>query len=292
MKIEKFFEIEFSRILGRTAEVALELIDLDDLGEEAGAKPECQREYRKSVLANMLKSEFNPIAAGFLAVNVRKSGKKMLLDGQHRRGLLEKRGIGEWPCIVVHGLDAKEEAQCWLDFNRHRSNPNSEQTFRAAILAREPAAVSLANIVKRAGFRFPFDKDKSGIEVRAIAALKYAMDRGIIEDVLGTILAAWKDDPMGVHGSVLRGLIHFISVCPSKPSDGGLDRERLILILSDPRVGSPSRILGEAERTANGRSDIYRGVACEIQRLYNKGLRSGRIDYNFRYKGRDSIKHR
>ncbi len=118
-------------------------------------------EYQRSVKSagslkniNHIASNFNWADFGVLIVcELEKANPPQyaVIDGQHRfRAAEQRQDIKELPCAVLSGREAKEQAQTFIAINSKRIKLHSLHEHRAALVAGNPDAVSVEQILKKA----------------------------------------------------------------------------------------------------------------------------------------------
>src|SRR5262245_11306189 len=147
-------------------------------GEESelGAKPELKwikltqlyvpTEYQRPAknltsLANInyIKDQFNWGSCGALIVCELAESKPpqyAIIDGQHRFRAAEAHGgITELPCLVISPREAREQAKRFVEVNSKRLRLHGLHEYRAAVVAGDPTACMIEDILQKAGVRVP-----------------------------------------------------------------------------------------------------------------------------------------
>ena len=121
-----------------------------------------QRPAKNSTsLANIhyIKANFNWASCGALIVCQLAKSKPpqyAIINGQHRFRAAELHGkIFELPCIVISPREAQEQAKHFVEVNSKRIKLHSLHEYRAAVVAGEPGAISVANLLKKAKITVP-----------------------------------------------------------------------------------------------------------------------------------------
>jgi len=226
-------------------------------------------------------SHFDPALIGTLCVSKRSAKEYAIIDGQTRAEGMKRVGLADAPCIVYLGLSRTDEAQLFAKFQTERRGMTSASRFNAQVIAKDPVAVEINEVVTNLGFTIDHNTMNSPMSLRAVAALEYAYHgatagRGaktvkrpdLLSETLETILAAWPKLPDTAKSSVMiRGLAFYLAT--NEP-----DSERLVDRLS--RV-TPSDLAKRAEALREGRgmagkSPAYMAEAIEAQ--YRRNTRS------------------
>ncbi len=250
------------------------------LVSELRIDPEAQRGLKPARIKAMA-GRFDPDRLGYIVVNRRDDGCYYVVDGQHRVATMRMIGWGDQkvPCEVFHGLTQKQEADLFL----HRNNRIAVGTldkFRVRLTAGDPVAVAIDKIVKQVGLSISNNVGPN--KISAVDALERIYLGARIADktkgatalakMLMAICSAWGTESRNFERPVILGIgLLFI-----RYSKINLDRlvERLTAVTGGA-VGlvSKARALNEAEGGALGPC-----VARAIVTLYNRGLRSGKLE--------------
>lgn len=140
-------------------------------------------------------------------------------------------------------------------FQSERKNISALERFRAALVAEEPQARQVAEIVDRTGF--VIERTAQGNGIHAVKALEDVVKRDgpeLLERELRIIGRAWKHKPQGgTTNELLRGLAYFLEREPK------VDDEKLIRRLSvlDPDVLHTRAAQLRQGRGMGGKSSSY-----------------------------------
>jgi len=118
--------------------------------------PEYQREItivgRKNIrriVENFNWSMFAPIMVASVGGN-----KFAIVDGQHRATAAALCGVDKVPCAVIEALRG-EQAAAFRAINANTTRLHTVQLHHAAVAAKDPRALKIAEVVKKAGVRIP-----------------------------------------------------------------------------------------------------------------------------------------
>lgn len=101
--------------------------------------------------SNDIARNWSWIACGVILLALR-FGKYFIIDGQHRWLAAKKRGdIMHLPCMVYGTADIAAEAQAFLKVNNSRKPITGLDRYRAAVVAREPQALVVEDLLHQAG---------------------------------------------------------------------------------------------------------------------------------------------
>lgn len=228
-------------------------------------------------------ASFNPEWVGVLTVSERTNGRGVgyfIIDGQHRARALMKMGWADQrvPCHVRRDLTQSDEAGLFVGLNT-TAKPSAYQRFAKSVLAGDPEAVAISDIVKSVGMSIS-DQQADG-QINAVSTLE-AVYRGgrrsggqdphALLTTLRIATNAWGKTANAVNGQIIHGLGLVVRRYGTK-----IDHDELLKKLA-PFPGGPAGLLGRAR----GLRDIRGGsvancVAAVIVDTYNKGKRSGAV---------------
>jgi hypothetical protein len=251
-------------MIGREIPITEEVLPLSKLNDH----PRYQRKKRPGSLAKMMRKGLNPLAALILVVSRRTNGSLLLIDGGHRKDFLESQGEKEWSCFIAHGLKEREESDVWEDFNHCRTNARPIELLNAQIIAKNPEALTLQNIVHDCGYRFSFEEGQNGVVIDSVDAISTAKSLGFLGKILDALHMAWPDNREAVTGKMIHAMITFLR---SLSDLKDLDFNRLVQSL---RTFTPKNLLLKARESAElSNKKCSREIAKLIALTYNKGLR-------------------
>ena len=250
----------------RTWPYRFELVPLDKLFIDA----DYQRPLTSFV--ETVAREYDPALVGTLIVSERTNGMHAVIDGQTRSEAMRLNSEPEAPCLIYSGLSREQEAELFADLQTKRRGMATYLRFRAALVAKKPEAVAIAQIVRLAGFEL--DVEETPHTVKAIAALEkvYRRDPALLETVMHVIANAWPgaDTEGRVSGDMIGGLAIFIG------REKSVDLERLVERLSatEPRtVRHRANALQEGSGSGSGGRQGY--MADAILGIYMRGRSRG-----------------
>lgn len=171
--------------------------------------------------ARVIAGEFDKDRVGVPVLALRPNGKLVAIDGQHRIFAAKEAGLGDEPmaCQIIDGLSLQAEAEMFLKLNGGRKAVPPLDKYKARIVAKEPAATEIETIIRAEGLRIGSGHGRR--IVRAISAVEFVYNRGVLPDVL-RVLNKWLDgDQSAFDQDLLRGLCYFFLAYPD------VDRVRL-----------------------------------------------------------------
>jgi hypothetical protein len=223
---------------------------------------------------------FDPDALGALEISLRKDGRYVIVDGQHRKAMLETLGYLDQlaPCLVHRGLTFEQEAKLFVNKNTMR-RPELLDFYLQRLNAKEELAVAIHEIVSEFGLTIGRGNNDKNIQAIKAVQVTYLGDRGkgsgrnpkALRDTLWTLIAAWGSASEVFTGDVLEGLgLMFLR------DNTTIDRKLLAEKLA--KQGSVSRIIGRAKmaKETHGGS-VARNVAGVATELYNRGHRVNKL---------------
>lgn len=155
--------------------------------------------------------EFNPDAIGVLYVSRRDDGTVVIIDGQQRRAAFLRMGWGDQrlPCMVYSGLTQAEEASLWTDYNELRTKPTPLDRFRADLVAGDPDAVSVQQILDRHNLTFGTATTKRAYVIRSVGAVRTVHQRAgtdVLDQTLDSLNRAWPQSPDAFQGEFIQAV--------------------------------------------------------------------------------------
>lgn len=172
--------------------------------------------------------DYNPALVGTLIVSEREGGRMAVIDGQTRMEGMRRNDEVVAPCLVYHDLSQADEAALFRDMQTQRRGMATYLRFRAALVARDPEAIAIQQIVTEAGF--DLGVALTATTIQAIAALEtvFRSSPDLLRRVMTIIAAAWPDPTTDYRTSaeVIRGLSLFLR------KEKRIDEARLIDRLS------------------------------------------------------------
>lgn len=169
--------------------------------DELQVSPLYQRVANKNRIALFAK-QFSPVLCEPLFVSKRKNGELFVVDGNHRRNVLQKQGYTHWLAYVIEGLTSAEEAKLFELLNTQRSNASAAQRFKARLHWKDPIALTIKSTVEKCGFLLVLEnlKSRTGIEIHAVEALdrihRKSNQPGLFQ-TLDLISYCWDADEIG-----------------------------------------------------------------------------------------------
>lgn len=252
-----------------------------------------QRPVSKAFVAHMVR-EWDPMLAGALIVNRRKSGKYAVLDGSRRLHAIQQVGTPDIWALVYEGLPYRKEAELFVEYNFVRGNVSPYIRHRAEVEARLPFAMALREIASNEGFEIKPSisgetaiscimtlEDVLLVRTREAGAPGWRMVKErqnwltmaqvdgpeLLRRTLGAIREGWRERdntwPQAKTGAMVRGIARFLAANPRV----GVDALAKALIHKDPVVVQDEARQLQAPGAGSGKG---RPVEVVITRLYNK----------------------
>jgi len=236
-------------------------------------------EYQRSVKSdasakniNYIKANFNWAEFGALIVCPLAGSNPpqfAVMDGQHRFRAAEARGdISDLPCVVIGDREAKEQASSFVVINSKRVKLHSLQAYHAAVVAGDPDAVALADILKKCkvevanmAISLKSTHPRMTCAVGSLLKMIGEYSEKQIVWVLTIIPEAYGDEKGMLRPNLIRTLANFIKEKPDT------DRAAMIHALQEIDVD-------ELEKDARGHRKIQGGTMANamltvIERKYN-----------------------
>ena len=259
--------------LNHTKPSVYELVPLDALTID----PRTQRqEGVNAARAAKIAEEWNPAAAGTLAVSRRHDGSLVCIDGAHRSAAARSLGIPELPALVYSGLTLAQEAALFVELNDFRS-PSLLSRMLAGRVAGDPVATDVLNIIERHGWKISCSSDAGHFAAVAAAERVYRNGVGVLnpgaypellDRSMNLLTVAWRHDRESAHQMILLGIAQFLA-----RFGDGVDVAAFALALAQER---PYNIVAKAKglQSAQG-GTVPAALGKVLTGLYNKRRRTG-----------------
>lgn len=145
------------------------IIEIDK--RELHVDPTYQRDVSaKDTKVQAIAASWSWVACGAIIVAMR-NGKAHVVDGQHRvLASLLRPDINMLPCIVFETTGVEHEAKAFLQANTFRKPMKSSDQFRALVVAGDPTAIKVHELIRTHGRGINSSGD-SPTGVRCVAAV-------------------------------------------------------------------------------------------------------------------------
>jgi hypothetical protein len=211
-----------------------------------------------------IKLNFNWAACGALIVCLNANRRKYaVIDGQHRYEAAMLRGdIGELPCLIIGQRELQHQAETFVEINSKRVRLSNLQAFPAAIMAKNPDAVALKEILDECEVTIPRFPVQAGLtqprETCALAtllALLKTHSKNQIRLILNIIPDAYGEKKGQMRAMLIKALAAALKQDPK------LDRDTLIEALrqNDPedlQTNAAACVKAQGGRALNYMVDI------------------------------------
>lgn len=118
-------------------------------------------------------------ACGVILVAQRGDNRYYVYDGQHRVLAARRRDdIQQLPCMVVGFEELSDEARAFVLTNTVRGTVSALSTYNADLVAGDPIAIGIREIVEEYGYRIPRKPGGGRNTVSCVSALKRVYKRG------------------------------------------------------------------------------------------------------------------
>lgn len=216
-------------------------------------------------------------AVGVLSVARRPDGTYWVFDGQHRKLAADRRtDVQVLPCMVYEMTDRLNEALAYLKINNYRSSMQSIDKMNAELIAQDPVAMAVKEMVERSGYVIA---DSSGHNsgsrgvVNCVQSLKSAIRKNSSSAVVAWEVAVALFQGTPVTDDVYGGL--FTLECYlNRKGYGSLTDERNQTSLMRYTVKELQAAIREAKAFFGGGP---KASAEGILKLINKGRSTRRI---------------
>jgi hypothetical protein len=236
--------------------------------------PAVQRAFLSVPKIERIMKGFNPIALGRALVSQRADRSKVVLDGMHRREVVNRMtdGKGTLPVEMYTGLTREQEAQLFLDKNAG-DKPNTIDRYRVGLVAGIEKIVEIDKLVHSYGWQVSSFGGNGNLS--CVVALQKLWDFSVenekqpnlVQMALMVITRAWGTDAQGGQGHLVLGVGRVIGEYGDKLNvDTLIDRLRTY-------NGGPVSLTATARQYASMRKQaLPMAVAELLVESYNKGL--------------------
>jgi len=219
-------------------------------------------------LVRTIKNEFSWYAFDPILVGKRRDKTLWVVDGQTRFAVANELGHMQIAARVFASKGRQHEAEVFLKANTKRSVKSFDK-WRAALCAKEPETVAIAELVAKASLRVSYNRHWPNL--RCVSKLRDAYRAGVLPECLATITRCWENDSDALSEVIMGALCVFFAHF----NEAGVDR--CVLKWSSIK---PRKLFADAEsaKSATGGSR-YKAGALVLMNKYNAGLRSNRLEW-------------
>lgn len=220
------------------------------------SKLDVDHTYQRSY--NLLKSRemasaWSWISCAAIVVAKRPSGELVVVDGQHRvLASLKRSDIRKLPCVIFEIDSIEDEAKGFSNINKCRKPMSSLNVFKADLVARDPEAMRLSEILEKNKVHLVGSSTKSPMALKSVAWCRKMIreNEASFERTIEFISELCKNDP--IYEIVLSGLCY-------------LDRN-LTVDLDNARLRKCLLSLGPdlLKKAATREASLYGGGASKI----------------------------
>lgn len=202
-------------------------------------------------------AKYRPALLMPLPVSERPDDQFAVVDGQTRAKALERLEKPLAPCLVYRGMTLQQEAGLFSDLQTQRRAMTSAARFRAEVVAEDPIAVGLNEVLAGRGFSVEPNVVEPRV-FRAPAALLYVyhgadakqsakevQDAALVSRMLDVLASAWPDLPTTAKSSVMiKGMGLYLKKHPN------INDDKLTRILGKIQ---PTELAHRADKLREGR---------------------------------------
>lgn len=226
--------------------VALDRLQIDGEYQRTADTPTSRR-----IIAGMQREWKWPLCQP-LAVSRRADGSMWVLDGQHRLEGARRRGdIAHLPCVIVTGIEQGEEARTFIDLNTQRQKLSENDKFIGMLAAGDATAKLVAQMLRDTDWRITRKNNTSHWKpgelqcAPMLVGLVRQRGEGAVRFALGTLRAAYMDEPVRPAATLLRALVDLF---PSVASNAITAQKLCTALEGTPPSGWLARAVGYRER--------------------------------------------
>lgn len=238
---------------------------------------EYQREQIEQHLANM-RNAFDGDLFYPIVVVERADGTYAAVDGGHRYAVASYLGWTSMQAMVLPSRSVAQEAALFRKANRSQRRTRPLDDWKAALAAKDRAALALDAVVQRYGYHIGKASGPNTIQCIGALSTCFKRDRTSVERALGTMRACWDGDVSARSNEVVQGLCHFFYLYP-EVKDRHL-HARLVRVRPGQIVGAVnSRGIG----TGSGNRDV---VGSQIlYHIYNGKRTTNALPWRYTTRG-------
>lgn len=224
-------------------------------------EPSYQRNLNRNRVEKIAASWDDEKAGALILAAV--NGSFNVIDGQHRLEAAKLAKITDLPAVIFYGSDTKRQAGVFVGVNKDRNALSSGQLFRANLVAGDPIAIGIDDILRKLDYNSYFTAYSALIKVYERNGKDFA------HALLSTLSRAWPDE-VKIEAPILLGADIFYRY--SKNLGFTFDWDQFQKGLSN----YTQRYIVQLARDTDG-FNVNRVLATAMimMKLYNKGLRPG-----------------
>lgn len=174
------------------------------------APPFC-RPVGVAQIGRMLKAGFDPRALGTIKLSLRSDGRYAVIDGMHRKTLVEHLGGEEMPADVYLDLTYEQEAALFEMFSTVKP-PTALDRWRTRIERGEQSALAITHLLGTLGLHVDLNRKHTANGLSCVKALDMTYrQRGAVElhEILSILQRAWGSEPANYSGELVTGMAAF-----------------------------------------------------------------------------------
>jgi hypothetical protein len=221
--------------------------------------------------------DYDKFALGLISVSRRANGYVYILDGQHRVEALRRIGVGHVPiqCLVYEGITPPEEADVFYMQSKTK-RLSSVDIFRARLVAKEPIATEIAEIVGEFGYKINSNNSQDSIQAPTMMErifTGHGPER--LRKVCSIVKRIWTDQRVATPGYIFMGIDAFLNRYEDIADEG-----RLVRVLA----ATPKAEIEEAAKSMKKflQDKFENRYGRAIAHIYNKGLQNRLEDWDIR----------
>jgi len=244
-----------------------------------------QRPPHRAFIVEMAEN-FDESLVGTIDVSRRKPNLFAVLDGQQRVEAMRLVGKTAAFASIYDGMSIQDEAAFFYRKNKDRRAMKHFFAFRARIVAGDPVAIKINEIVEMQGFSLgPSSNERDTIGATTSIENAYMYGSNWRDESLTPTLVTIREAWLGRNGSLDGVLIGGLSRFWQHFSDEEVDMATVVETLQS--FGGPKNLIGLAREKQAVSSAISRGMSIQavtarvLAENYNKKMRAGRRGASF-----------
>lgn len=240
--------------------------------KQVGIDMRVQRPVNEKKRAKM-NEEWEPAAIGMVSISLRRNGKHIAVDGQHRCLVANDQSYNEdIPAAIWEGLTLQQEAALFRLLNT-TNKTTAVEAWTVAVTERDPVAVAIKTVLDRHGLSMSPNALKGSFAAVRTAERIVSQDNGVLlfDWAVGLITNVWGDRGDHMNGRVIEGLVLMYQRY-AEDIDVDSFKERLAQV----KVGQHG-LLGEMEAVRTvWRVSAPVAMAHVLVGVYNQKRRAGK----------------
>ncbi len=236
--------------------------------------------YQRMIVKKQVKwivGHYDEVAFGRLLVGERSleaGAGKWVVDGQQRLTAARRLGMNKVPCLVFESEGRQHEAEVFRTVNTQRTKVKPFHVYRAALEARDPAALAICAILESENYYMTSGGGR-GMNWAGITGVNCCFDiyrmggADLLRNTLRLIREAWEGDREATGIIVLGGIAVFLQTY------GDIyERHRLVKKMKTKSPLDVLRLANDLGTLIGGSDGARKKFSTCLACLYNKSIKN------------------